>query len=111
MNHSIPRPMGRIVDPLRQMGADIRAQADGTAPLIIRGNQNLAGIRYDMPVASAQVKSALLFAGLYATGATSVTSPGVCRDHTERMLQGFGYPVRSDGAEVSRRRWAWPGRA
>lgn len=95
------RPMGRIVDPLRQMGADIRAQADGTAPLIIRGNQNLAGIRYDMPVASAQVKSALLFAGLYATGATSVTSPGVCRDHTERMLQGFGYPVRSDGAEIT----------
>ena len=95
------RPMGRIVDPLRQMGADIRAQADGTAPLIIRGGQNLTGMRYDMPVASAQVKSALLFAGLYSTGGTRVTSPGVCRDHTERMLQGFGYPVHSDDSGVS----------
>ena len=83
------------------MGADIRAQADGTAPLIIRGGQNLTGMRYDMPVASAQVKSALSLRVCTLLEARGCTSPGVCRDHTERMLQGFGYPVHSDDSGVS----------
>jgi 3-phosphoshikimate 1-carboxyvinyltransferase len=74
------------------MGAEIEAQEAGTPPLKIKGGQ-LHGIVYDMPMASAQVKSCLLLAGLYAQGRTTVTEPASCRDHTERMLKGFGYPV------------------
>jgi len=84
--------MGRIADPLRAMGASIETEADGTPPLKISG-QKLTGMHYDMPVASAQVKSSLLLAGLKAGGETSVTEPAICRDHTERMLRGFGYSL------------------
>nr|WP_323752539.1 bifunctional prephenate dehydrogenase/3-phosphoshikimate 1-carboxyvinyltransferase [Marinobacter sp.] len=92
------RPMGRVADPLRTMGAVIETAEGGRPPLKIKGGQSLTGIHYDMPVASAQVKSCLLLAGLYANGSTSVTEPAPTRDHTERMLQGFGYDVQRDGA-------------
>jgi len=95
------RPMGRVADPLRIMGAQIETAEGGRPPLKIRGGQHLTGIHYDMPVASAQVKSCLLLAGLYADGATSVTEPATTRDHTERMLEGFGYPVHRDTATAS----------
>jgi len=95
------RPMGRVADPLRAMGAVIDTAEGGRPPLKIRGGQHLTGIHYDMPVASAQVKSCLLLAGLYAEGVTSVTEPAPTRDHTERMLQGFGYHVHRDGATAS----------
>ncbi len=95
------RPMGRVADPLRAMGAVIDTADGGRPPLKIRGGQVLTGIHYDMPVASAQVKSCLLLAGLYAEGVTSVTEPAPTRDHTERMLQGFGYHVHRDGATAS----------
>ena len=97
------RPMGRVITPLTQMGARIESAEDGKPPLRIYGNPNLQGIRYDMPVASAQVKSALLLAGLFAAGETQVTEPAPTRDHSERMLQGFGYPVHRQGASVSLR--------
>jgi prephenate dehydrogenase/3-phosphoshikimate 1-carboxyvinyltransferase len=80
------------------MGAEIATTGKGTPPVHIRGNRQLKGIHYDLPVASAQVKSAILLAGLYADGETSVTEPAPTRDHTERMLTGFGYPVIRDGA-------------
>ena len=95
------RPMGRIAEPLRQMGAQIETATDGRPPLNIRGGQRLQGLNYAMPMASAQVKSCLLLAGLYATGNTSVTEPAPTRDHTERMLRGFGYPLTVDGATVT----------
>jgi 3-phosphoshikimate 1-carboxyvinyltransferase len=88
------RPMRRVTDPLARMGAEISATENGTAPLEIHAVSALKGIEYDMPVASAQVKSSLLLAGLYAEGETCVTEPAPTRDHTERMLQGFGYQVR-----------------
>lgn len=84
------RPMGRIINPLSRMGAHIEAEGGGMAPLHIQGGHTLEGIEYTMPMASAQVKSALLLAGLYASGEVVITSPGVCRDHTERMLQTMG---------------------
>ena len=90
------RPMKRVTDPLAQMGADIASAQGGTAPLHIRPVQGLSGIIYTMPVASAQVKSCLLLAGMYAKGETCVTEPAPTRDHTERMLQGFGYEVRRE---------------
>jgi 3-phosphoshikimate 1-carboxyvinyltransferase len=83
------------------MGAVIDAAEGGRPPLKIRGSQPLTGIHYDMPVASAQVKSCLLLAGLYAEGTTSVTEPAPTRDHTERMLTGFGYKVQRDGPTAS----------
>lgn len=96
------RPMNRVANPLREMGASIDTAAEGRPPLRINGAQSqLKGIHYDLPVASAQVKSCLLLAGLYATGSTSVTEPAPTRDHTERMLKGFGYPVQVDGARVT----------
>lgn len=95
------RPMGRVADPLRAMGAVIETGEGGRPPLKIRGGQPLTGIHYEMPVASAQVKSCLLLAGLYAEGVTSVTEPAPTRDHTERMLEGFGYHVHRDGATAS----------
>ncbi len=94
------RPMRRVIDPLAQMGAVVEATAAGTAPLKIRGGQKLKGIAYDMPVASAQVKSCLLLAGLYADGKTCTTEPAPTRDHTERMLVGMGYAVERDGAKA-----------
>ncbi len=92
------RPMQRVTSPLATMGAMIEATAQGTAPLTVRGGQRLRGIDYTLPVASAQVKSCLLLAGLYAQGRTCVTEPAPTRDHTERMLTGFGYPVERQGA-------------
>ena len=90
--------MGRVADPLRQMGAVIETGEGGRPPLKIRGGQALKGLHYDMPMASAQVKSCLLLAGLYADGETSVTEPAPTRDHTERMLNGFGFSVERKGA-------------
>ena len=94
------RPMRRVTDPLTTMGAKIDTNG-GCAPLLIHGAQSLSGIHYDMPMASAQVKSSLLLAGLYAEGKTSVTEPGITRDHTERMLRAFAYPVELEGNCVS----------
>lgn len=94
------RPMRRVVDPLSEMGAKISTAEGGTPPLQIEPTDSLHAIKYQMPMASAQVKSCLLLAGLYAEGKTCVTEPAPTRDHTERMLRGFGYPVTSDGARV-----------
>lgn len=98
------RPMGRVVEPLRRMGADITCTGAGTLPLSIRGGARLSGIEYRMPVASAQLKSALLLAGLYAGGDTCVIEPAPTRDHTERMLGIFGAEVRQDGLRACVRR-------
>ena len=87
------RPMRRVIEPLSQMGARIEAERDGLPPLRIRGGSALHGIDYDLPVASAQVKSAILLAGLYAHGETRVREPHPTRDYTERMLRAFGWPV------------------
>lgn len=94
------RPMERVARPLRQMGAQVDTQGGGVPPLYIHGKRALAAIHYDMPMASAQVKSCVLLAGLYASGETSVTEPAATRDHTERMLGGFGYPVAVEGSTV-----------
>lgn len=88
------RPMRRIIGPLQMMGANINAKG-GRAPLHIKPAE-LHGIKYPMPVASAQVKSAVLLAGLYAKGATAVVQPGPARDHTERMLQAIGADIAVD---------------
>ena len=90
------RPMERVAKPLRLMGARVDTQEGGRPPLRVTGGA-LQGIHYDLPMASAQVKSCLLLAGLYAEGETSVTEPAPTRDHTERMLAGFGYPVERRG--------------
>jgi 3-phosphoshikimate 1-carboxyvinyltransferase len=94
------RPMKRVVEPLTRMGAHITMTAAGTAPLAIRGGMPLRGIDYAMPVASAQVKSCLLLAGLYASGRTCITEPAPTRDHTERMLTGMGYPLQRAAGRV-----------
>ncbi len=94
------RPMKRVTAPLTEMGANIATTEAGTAPLNIHANASLKGIDYDMPVASAQVKSCLLLAGMKASGKTCVTEPAPTRDHTERMLRGFGYPVQTDGNHI-----------
>ena len=91
------RPMKRVSVPLSSMGAVVEGTDAGTPPLKVKGGQTLKGIHYKMPMASAQVKSSLLLAGLYAEGDTCVIEPAPTRDHTERMLQGFGYEVRVDG--------------
>lgn len=95
------RPMKRVTGPLSEMGALIGATEAGTAPLVIAANQPLKAIDYVLPMASAQVKSAVLLAGLYAEGETRVTEPAPTRDHTERMLSGFGYEVRREGNRIS----------
>lgn len=95
------RPMKRIMTPLYMMGADITSElGNDCAPLIITGKQ-LKGIHYDSPVASAQVKSAVLFAGLYADGETSVTEPAVSRNHTELMFEEFGVDIKCEGKTVT----------
>ncbi len=97
------RPMGRIADPLARMGATI-STTEGRAPLSLlntaRKGGALEAIEYQLPMASAQVKSAILLAGLYADGKTCVTEPAPTRDHTERMLRGFGYDVQTEGARI-----------
>ena len=95
------RPMGRVIDPLTMMGANIQSAEGGRPPLAIRGGQTLRSIHYELPMASAQVKSCVLLAGLYSEGRTSILEPGPSRDHTERMLRGFGYPVQSDQNTIS----------
>lgn len=87
------RPMRRIAEPLARMGASIQISEHGTPPLRIEGGRKLRGVEYRMPVASAQVKSCVLLAGLYAAGNTCVIEPAPTRDHTERMLAKFGYPI------------------
>lgn len=96
------RPMGRIIKPLEAMGASIEARGDspGCAPLHITG-ASLEPICYEMPVASAQVKSAVLLAGLFADGTTSVIEPAKTRDHTERMLAYFGIKAEREGGKIS----------
>ncbi len=91
------RPMRRVAGPLTEMGALVELTDADTPPLTIRGGRPLQGIAYRSPVASAQVKSCLLLAGLYARGRTCVTEPGISRDHTERMLTAMGYPVERPG--------------
>jgi len=95
------RPMGRVADPLRTMGAVIESAENGRPPLQIKGGEPLKGIHYELPMASAQVKSCLILAGLYAEGETTVIEPAPTRDHTERMLKGFGYPIEVDGPKVT----------
>jgi 3-phosphoshikimate 1-carboxyvinyltransferase len=93
------RPMERAAKPLREMGAQIET-LEGKPPVRIKGGAQLRGIRYELPVASAQVKSAILLGGLYASGPTIVIEPAVTRDHTERMLQSFGCDVSAAHGEV-----------
>ena len=91
------RPMSRVIEPLSRMGASFDASQGGTLPLIVRGASTCVPITYTLPVASAQVKSAILLAGLNTPGVTSVIEPVPTRDHTERMLKGFGADVRVEG--------------
>ncbi len=95
------RPMNRIIEPLTRMGAAIESDCDGTPPLQISGGLRLHGIHYELPMASAQVKSAILLAGLYAQGTTSVAEPAVTRDHTERMLGSMGVSVATADGVIS----------
>ena len=96
------RPMERIAKPLREMGAQIQTTGErGTPPVSISGSQHLKGIHYDLPMASAQVKSGILLAGLWAEGETVVTEPEPTRDHSERMLRAFGYDVKTEGNRIS----------
>ncbi|MEO8670497.1 MAG: 3-phosphoshikimate 1-carboxyvinyltransferase [Tahibacter sp.] len=95
------RPMRRVIDPLGIMGARIQAEPGGLPPLAICGGQTLTGIDYALPVASAQVKSALLLAGLYATGVTTIHEPHPTRDYTESMLAAFGWPIRYHAGQAS----------
>ena len=94
------RPMQRVIDPLQAMGARIDSAADARPPLRISPCAGLQGIHYPLPMASAQVKSCVLLAGLYARGQTSVLEPAPSRDHTERMLRGFGCPLQRDARGV-----------
>jgi len=108
------RPMGRIVIPLTLMGADISATEAGTAPLLVRGHGQLHGIDYDSPVASAQIKSCVLLAGLFASGTTRVSEPRLSRDHTERMLPLFGVDLPAPcsvngGSRLKATKFAIPG--
>jgi 3-phosphoshikimate 1-carboxyvinyltransferase len=95
------RPMKRVTDPMALMGGLIDTQEGGTAPLHIHGGRQLRAMRYELPVASAQIKSCVLLAGLYAEGTTEVIEPAPTRDHTERMLRGFGCEVHTDGNHIS----------
>ncbi len=99
----VKRPMGRIIDPLRMMGVQIDGRSEGKlAPFSIRGGRRrIKAVDYISPIASAQVKSALLFAGLSAAGETSVSEPSKSRDHTERMFRFFGVEIKEQGLRVS----------
>jgi 3-phosphoshikimate 1-carboxyvinyltransferase len=94
------RPMARVIDPLRRMGACIESAEGGLPPLRIYFSNDLHGIDFELPVASAQVKSAVLLAGLYARGETRVREPHPTRDYTERMLAAFGWPIRFSPGEA-----------
>jgi 3-phosphoshikimate 1-carboxyvinyltransferase len=96
------RPMGRVADPLREMGATVVGRAGGTKlPLAVRGSERVKALAYTSPMASAQVKSAVLIAGLYANAPVAVTQPAQSRDHTERMLRQFGVQVEVSGLTVT----------
>ena len=95
------RPMARVADPLAEMGAVIETAPGGRPPMRIKGGNKLKAIDYVLPMASAQVKSCVLLAGLYAEGTTSTVEPAPTRDHSERMLRGFGYDVTSEGSKAS----------
>ncbi len=96
------RPMKRVTTPLSLMGAHVDSQGEkGLPPLVIHGGSAMKGINYPLPMASAQVKSCVLLAGLYAEGETTVVEPAPTRDHTERMLRGFGYDVKTEGNRMS----------
>ena len=100
----LSRPMDRVIQPLKRMGAEIRGRrGDSLAPLAVRGG-GLTGIDFDQPVASAQVKSSLLIAGLHADGETTVRQPAMSRDHTERMLSAMGGDIDVDGLNVTVKR-------
>lgn len=94
------RPMARVIEPLSMMGANI-SSPNSKPPLTIKGGKKLSAIKYTLPVASAQIKSCLMLAGLYAAGETHIIENGVSRDHTERMLKGFGYDVKTSPGRVS----------
>jgi 3-phosphoshikimate 1-carboxyvinyltransferase len=94
------RPMERIAEPLRQMGAEI-ATTDGHAPIVVEASDALRGVTYELPVASAQVKSAVLLAGINASGQTTVVEPAPTRDHTELMLESGGVPVRRGPTSIT----------
>ena len=95
------RPMRRIVDPLQNMHAHITCSEEGTLPIHIKGGSSLLAIDFEMPVASAQLKSSVLLAGLSAKGRTCIHEPVATRDHTERMLKQFAYPVECSGGKIS----------
>ena len=94
------RPMGRVIDPLAKMGAVIGSH-EGKVPLHVQGGNTLYAIAYELPMASAQVKSCLLLAGMYAKGKTIIVEPAPTRDHSERMLAGMSYPVEVDGNKIT----------
>ena len=94
------RPMARVIEPLTMMGAKIDSH-ESKPPLSIIGNQKLSAINYTLPIASAQIKSSLLMAGLYADGETCIIENSKTRDHTERMLRSFGYPVNTVNGQIS----------
>lgn len=94
------RPMDRVIVPLREMGADISGREDKLAPLSIKAIDRLRGIKYSLPISSAQVKSCILLAALYAKGPTEIIQPSFSRDHTERMLKLFGSDIRMDGKRI-----------
>ncbi len=101
-DHSlIKRPMARVTTPLEQMGAQFLYRAGGRLPLTVRGSSDLKPITYQLPVASAQVKSAILLAGLTAKGATTVIEPEPTRNYTENMLQSFGAKISVDGNAIT----------
>lgn len=101
-DHSLSgRPMGRVINPLAQMGAQIESADGQRPPLKFSPVAALKTIDYQLPMASAQVKSCVLIAGLFANGVTRVTEPAPTRDHSERMLRGFGYQVTTEGSQVS----------
>jgi len=95
------RPMRRIVDPLQKMHASITCSKDGTLPIYIKGGASLTAIDFEMPVASAQLKSSLLLAALSANGRTCIHEPVTTRDHTERMLKQFDYQIECEGSTIA----------
>lgn len=96
----LKRPMMRVVNPLRDMGADIHVSSSGTAPLKINCKKPLQSIVYEMPIASAQLKSAIILAALHARGETEIIEPRPSRDHTEKMLQSFCYPIEINSSKI-----------
>ena len=99
-NSLAKRPMGRVIDPLAKMGAVIGSN-EGKLPLHVQGGNNLYAISYELPMASAQVKSCLLLAGMYAKGKTTIVEPAPTRDHSERMLAGMSYPIEVEGNKIT----------